>query len=98
MTTKTDPQLIIDRMKIRLEELQEQMPVIAELEARIKDLEAYGWRWCKNELPEKEGKYIVQWDTGNIDWDWFYKTGFKTCEVTQWFKLPEALKEAQNDE
>jgi len=35
MTTKTDPQLIIDRMKIRLEELQEQMPVIAELEATL---------------------------------------------------------------
>ena len=31
-----NPQLIIDRMKIRLEELQEQMPVIAELEAENK--------------------------------------------------------------
>ena len=29
----------IERMKIRLLELQEQMPVIAELEARVKELE-----------------------------------------------------------
>ena len=35
MTTKIDPQLIIDRLRIRLDELQEQMPVIADLEATL---------------------------------------------------------------
>ena len=53
MTTKTDPQLIIDRMKIRLEELQEQMPVIAELEARIEELEAENDHTAFDALAEK---------------------------------------------
>ena len=48
-----NPQLIIDRMKIRLEELQEQMPVIAELEARIEELEAENDHTAFDALAEK---------------------------------------------
>jgi len=39
MKNKTDPQFIIERMKIRLEELTAQMPKIKELQEKNKELQ-----------------------------------------------------------
>ena len=70
-----------------------------------------GWRWCKDELPEKEDWYIVVMRLGLStipttacwfrDGKWYSSVYDSTPVIntpTQWCRLPEPLKEAQNDE
>jgi len=63
-----------------------------------------GWRWCKDELPEKERVYLVLHETGMDialyakDGSWYIKpTGdyrpAPCFSIVQWCKLPEPLKE-----
>ena len=61
-----------------------------------------GWRWCKDELPEKERVYLVLHETGMDialyakDGSWYIKpTGdyrpAPCFSIVQWCRLPEPL-------
>ena len=98
-----NPQLIIDRMKIRLEELQEQMPVIAELEARIEELEAENDHTAFDALAEKyelakdkiKTLEAITKAVAHIGIDFYY--GKYELEDKIIDQAREYLKEAQNE-
>ncbi len=70
---------------------------ISEVEVLLRNLEHIdiGWRWCKDELPDADGGYVVKLEAGRIGWavwngeKWI---GFNS-PVVQWCRLPEPLKE-----
>jgi len=58
-----------------------------------------GWRWCKDELPEKEGLYLILDDKDAKGVCWFsprLTTPFGHDDVVQWCKLMPPL-EAEED-
>jgi len=59
-----------------------------------------GWRWCKDELPEEMGYYLICSKAGSVwymdfDGENFHVSNLPSADAVQWCKLPEPLKEGE---
>lgn len=51
------------------------------------------WIPCSEKLPEDDGYYLVSLGDGDIEVEWYDKTGWGYFDVIAWMPLPKAWKE-----
>jgi len=72
-----------------------------ELRREIDALEQYGWKWCKEELPEEGSFCLCANKNGgifSIKFMYHLITPEELCEmhgITQWYKCPKPMEEKQ---
>lgn len=97
LSRETDFCKQIKELKAENEKLKELSLELAddvlEYESTCKELEQFGWVWCKDELPKHSGSYVsISEEHGSIEILEFANGEWQPEEASQWLRAPDPME------